>query len=78
MITVKILIRGHCHEYFPHLPVEFEHSFNAGLTLRQIMEALGIKPQLIMGVSVNGKLQDKSYVPAEGDIILLISPPTGG
>ena len=77
-ISIEILIRGHCHEYFPHIPESFTHTCLGGNELRQIMEGLGIKPQLIMGVVVNGKLKSKNYIPVQGDRIILLSPPTGG
>ena len=77
-MTVHIAIRGHCQEYFPEVAEEFDHPLIAGQDLRQIMEGLGIKPQLIMGVVVNGKLQKKDYRPLAGDRIMLLSPPTGG
>ena len=77
-IALHIAIHGHCREFFPQTPEEFEYRAPAGQNLRNIMETLGIKPQLIMGMVVNGKLQKKDYLPMDGDRIVLLSPPTGG
>jgi molybdopterin converting factor small subunit len=77
-IALHIAIHGHCREFFPQAPDEFELRAAAGQNLRHILEALGIKPQLIMGMVVNGKLQKKDYLPMDGDRIVLLSPPTGG
>jgi len=77
-ISITIAIKGHCREYFPEVPEFFEHKAESGQTLRQILVELGINPQLIMGTLVNGKMQKKDYQPAEGDKIILLSPPTGG
>jgi len=77
-IPISIAIKGHCHEYFPQIPEQFDHEVDEGQSMRQILEGLGIKPQLIMGVLVNGKIQKKEYQPASGDRIILLSPPTGG
>ena len=77
-IDLYIAIRGHCREFFPHTSEEFEHRASAGQSLGHILESLGIKSQLIMGMAVNGRLRKKDYTPADGDRILLLSPPTGG
>jgi len=77
-ISIEIAIKGHCLEYFPHIAEVFHHTTTPGLTLRQIMNELGINPQLIMGVVVNGKLQKKEYIPENGDRVILLSPPSGG
>jgi len=77
-IGIHVAIRGHCQEFFPDMPEEFKFHTQSEQNLRQIMTAIGIKPQLIMGVLVNGKLQKKDYRPANGDKIILLSPPSGG
>ena len=78
MINLHIMIRGHCHEFFPEIPEEFEHQAEEGISLRQIMTGLAINPMLIMGVIVNGKLAKKDHLPKDGDRIILLSPPSGG
>ena len=78
MKSFTLALRGHCQEYFHNLPESFTHSVDDGVDLRQIMVQLGINPQLIMGVVVNGKISRKDYCPQEGDSIILLSPPTGG
>ena len=77
-ISYSIAIKGHCHEFFSQVPELFEHQTPPGQELREVLVNLGIKPELIMGVIVNGKSQKKDYKPVSGDRIILLSPPTGG
>jgi sulfur carrier protein ThiS len=77
-IGIHIGVHGHCHEFFSRAPGDRELRIKPGQSLQQIMTIAGIKPQLIMGVLVNGKPQNKDYHPSDGDRIVLLSPPSGG
>ena len=77
-LPLHIIIKGHCLEYFPQIPEEFTWQAKPGQTITMILQDLGIKPQLIMSVVVNGIVTKKNYQPLGGERIILLSPPTGG
>jgi sulfur carrier protein ThiS len=49
-----------------------------GLTIREIVNTLGIKPQLIAFVSTNGNIKRLDYIPGDGEEITLHPPVSGG
>jgi sulfur carrier protein ThiS len=49
-----------------------------GRDLREIIVSLGINPDLVAMISVNGELQPKDYVVQEGDTIRLMAVIGGG
>ena len=55
-----------------------EFTIEAGDTVRAVLLSLGIKPELVAMVSVNGEMQTKDYVIREGDTIRLLAVVGGG
>ena len=55
-----------------------EFTVEAGDTVRAVLLSLGIKPELVAMVSVNGEMQTKDYVIQEGDTIRLLAVVGGG
>lgn len=49
-----------------------------GLTIRQILSGLGIPAEVVALVVVNGEIQDKEYLPQDGDIVKLLAIIGGG
>lgn len=49
-----------------------------GVTIREIINTVGIKIELIAFVHTKGKIQRFDYVPRDGDIIILQPPVSGG
>ncbi len=54
------------------LPVE------PGRSVRDTLVSLGVKPELVAMVSVNGEIQTKDYLIQEGDTIRLLAVVGGG
>jgi len=50
---------------------------NSGQTVRQLLDGLGIPPDLVAVVMVNGRQESKSYLLQEGDQVKLV-PFVGG
>jgi sulfur carrier protein ThiS len=49
-----------------------------GRSVRETLVSLGIKPELVAMVSVNGEMQTKDYIIREGDTIRLLAVVGGG
>lgn len=49
-----------------------------GRSVRETLISLGIKPELVAMVSVNGEMQTKDYIIQEGDTIRLLAVVGGG
>ncbi len=55
-----------------------EFTVEPGRSVRETLVALGIKPELVAMVSVNGEMQTKDYLIQEGDTIRLLAVVGGG
>jgi sulfur carrier protein ThiS len=55
-----------------------ETSVDAGLSIRETISAIGINPDLVAGVFVNGEQQTKDYVLQDGDDVKLLAVIGGG
>jgi sulfur carrier protein ThiS len=55
-----------------------ETSVDAGLTIHETIQNLGINPDLVAGVFVNDELQNKDYVLQDGDSVKLLAVIGGG
>ena len=55
-----------------------EFSVQPGSSVSETLVTLGIKPELIAMVSVNGEMQSKDYIIQEGDMIRLLAVIGGG
>jgi sulfur carrier protein ThiS len=55
-----------------------ETSVEAGMTVRETIQDIGINPELVAGVFVNGEQQPKDYVVQDGDVIKLLAVIGGG
>jgi molybdopterin converting factor small subunit len=51
---------------------------DGGLTLREILTAIGVQPEFVAFALAGGKLRRLDYRPAEGDVITLQPPVSGG
>lgn len=50
----------------------------AGATVREMLEAVGIPPELVAAVTREGRLVPKDYRPQDGDIIKVLAVIGGG
>jgi sulfur carrier protein ThiS len=55
-----------------------EIQVEAGLTVRETLQHIGINPDLVAGVFVNGDQQTKDYVIQDGDTVKLLAVIGGG
>jgi sulfur carrier protein ThiS len=55
-----------------------EATVETGLTVREAVDLIGINPDLVAGVFVNGEQQTKDYILREGDIVKLLAVIGGG
>jgi sulfur carrier protein ThiS len=49
-----------------------------GLTIREIVNAMGVQPELIAFVHTKGIAKKLDYVPEDGEVITLQPPVSGG
>lgn len=49
-----------------------------GVSLRQLAELAGLPPGAVMLYSVNGTVRPPEAIPADGDVVYLIPPVSGG
>lgn len=52
--------------------------FEAGLSVRETLQALSIPPELVALVTVNGEQQMKDYIVRPGDVVKVIAVLGGG
>ena len=55
-----------------------ETSVEAGVSVRQALTTIGINPDLVAGVFVNGDQQTKDYILQDGDVVKLMAVIGGG
>ncbi len=55
-----------------------EISVEAGISVRQTLLQIGINPDLVAGVFVNGEQQTKDYIIQDGDTVKLLAVIGGG
>jgi sulfur carrier protein ThiS len=55
-----------------------EVTVDTGKTVRETLTILGINPDLVAGVIVNGELQTKDYILHDKDIVKLLAVIGGG
>lgn len=76
-MKVKISVYGHSGQYFPKsLPVELD--LDKPLSVADILDKLGVNPQLVMSVFSGGERRTRDYIPEDGEELVLVSPPAGG
>jgi sulfur carrier protein ThiS len=51
---------------------------DAGRTIFETISLLGINPDLVAGVFVNGEQQSKNYILKDGDVVKLLAVIGGG
>lgn len=55
-----------------------ETTVEAGISVRESLAHIGINPDLVAGVFVNGEQQSKDYILRDGDIVKLLAVIGGG
>jgi hypothetical protein len=73
-VTVKV--SGHIAAYFP--ASEFTVCPEGSPDVAALVAGLGLDPGLVMAVLVGGRRRPVSYVPQDGDELVLLAPPGGG
>ncbi len=55
-----------------------ETSVDSGQSVRAALTVIGINPDLVAGVFVNGEQQSKDYILQDGDVVKLLAVIGGG
>ncbi|OGO60359.1 MAG: hypothetical protein A2032_02765 [Chloroflexi bacterium RBG_19FT_COMBO_49_13] len=55
-----------------------ETTIEAGIPVREALTTLGINPDLVAGVFVNGEQESKDYILQDGDVVKLLAVIGGG
>jgi sulfur carrier protein ThiS len=74
-MTATIRPLGMLKSYIGNLT---ETSVEAGFSIRDTLPRIGINPDLVAGVFVNGEQETKDYLIKDGDIIKLLAVIGGG
>ncbi len=74
-MAVRIRPIGHLKSYFNNQAVIF---VEPGRTVREILEGMQLKPEVIAGVIVNDVLSTKDYCLQEDDEVMLFAVMGGG
>lgn len=77
-MPISVQVRGHTARYFPEGKDQLTVPWPGEITVRQLLERLGVDHLLIMRVNVNGTKVTKDHILADGDEVLFFSPPAGG
>lgn len=78
MYRVRLQVEGHAKEFFPGGQAQFDLALPSPATVRELVTSLGVSPDLVMAVFVEGELRDKDTIPPDGATVVLLSPPSGG
>ncbi len=55
-----------------------EVTVEAGQPVRDILAQIGINPDLVAGVFINGELETKDYIVQDGDVVKVLAVIGGG
>lgn len=78
-MELKIEVLGHIATYFPaEKGRSFTLQLDRSLSVTEILKNMGVNPHLVSVVMVNGERKEKSFLPGDGAVITLMSPPAGG
>ena len=78
-MKIKIAAYGILRSYLGQTSVtSMEKELSKPMTVREIMEEIGIPAGMVMLVAANDEQKDFDYIPKEGDEIKLIPPISGG
>lgn len=78
-MKVTLLVYGHTREYFPGRAERHEIELPDPLSVEEILsKLLKVDPALVMAVMAGGRRYPKSYVPQDGEEVVLLSPAAGG
>jgi len=75
---VRLFVHGHGIEFFPGKESRFEVEVAPKASVNEILDSLGVNRSLVMFVVSKGVRADRDYIPADGEEIMLVSPPSGG
>jgi len=77
-MEIFLRVEGHIREFFPHLQDPVRITLPQPVTVRAILQKAGVPPELPGAVICRRQRVDLSYVPADGDDLVLLSPLAGG
>lgn len=78
LLSIHLRASGHASEYLFGSDEEKTVELAGPMTVRSILEYLGVKAELVMSVFIDGRRGDMDSIPGQGAEVLLVSPPAGG
>lgn len=75
---VTLLIHGHGCEFFPGGKSRIEVDVAESASIDDVLDVLGVNRNLVMFVVAEGVRRERDYVPAQGEEVLVVTPPSGG
>ncbi len=75
---VTLLVHGHGREFFPGGKERIDVEVDGALSINEILDHIGVNRSLVMSAFSGGVRRDRDYVPADGEELVLVSPPSGG
>ena len=77
-MEITIAVHGHAKEFIPGGRDKLVVEAAKPLTVRQLLNDVGIKPEIFAGVFVNGERRDLDFELTEDSEVILMSPTAGG
>jgi len=77
-VKIRILLTAHLQRYAPDRQAAFEWEMDNGSTTGDIIDRLGIPPDIEYALVRNGRRVDVETRLCEGDQLVFLAPITGG
>lgn len=75
---ITLRLEGHIREFFPRLQEPLRIDLSRPATVRELLAAAGVPPELPGSVLCGGVRVDLNHKPADGDELIALSPMSGG
>ncbi|MCL6451068.1 MAG: hypothetical protein K6T75_07250 [Acetobacteraceae bacterium] len=77
-MRVRVKVHGHVREFLPGQAQEVTLDLSGPATVAQIIERLGVSPELFMYAFVDGQRRAREYRVERDAEVVLMSPAAGG
>lgn len=78
MMQIKVNLSGNLRAILTGKPPEIVAELEGPVTVRQLLDRIGVYPPVVVTVLVNGEAKSKDAVIAEDSVVVLIGPMAGG
>ncbi len=77
-MQVTLQVWGHLREFFPDLAEPTVVKVDPGATVSEVLRRAGIPPELPGSVFSAGRRVSLTYLPHDGETLIVLSPLSGG